>query len=120
MVRIRRLLLRAGRFMPVTLKGSHIHLCVVNAYIEIDMTTRRKTGTMAGREVVMASDGDRRLLSVEEAAAIIGVSRYTLRAWLREGRLAHIRLGRRVVLDPADLARFVDAGRVPARDEACR
>jgi excisionase family DNA binding protein len=68
----------------------------------------------------MAADEHRKLINVKEAAGLLGVSPFTVRAWLREGRLAHIRLGRRVVLDPADLTRFVDAGRVPARDEACR
>jgi len=32
-VRFRRLLLLADRFMPVTLKGSHINLYVVNVYM---------------------------------------------------------------------------------------
>ena len=66
----------------------------------------------------MASDEDRRLLSVEEAAVIIGVSRYTLRAWLRQRRLAHIRLGRRVLFDLIDLDKFISANRIAARDEA--
>ena len=65
----------------------------------------------------MASGEDRKLLNVVEAAAMIGVSHYTLRAWLRQRRLAHLRLGRRILFDPADLARFIDASRVPARGE---
>ena len=76
-------------------------------------------GTGTERET-MAVGEHRKLINVKEAAGLLGVSPFTVRAWLREGRLAHIRLGRRVVLDPADLARFVDAGRVPARDGACR
>jgi excisionase family DNA binding protein len=54
-------------------------------------------------------------LSIRAAAAIAGVSPYTLRTWLRQRRLAHIRLGRRVVIDPRDLEKFVQAGRVEAR-----
>ena len=68
----------------------------------------------------MATGEDRRLLSVVEAAGMIGASQYTLRAWLRQRRLAHLRLGRRILFDPADLARFVQANRVAGRDEACR
>jgi excisionase family DNA binding protein len=70
------------------------------------------------KEVLMATGEDRRLLSVVEAAGMIGVSQYTLRAWLRQRRLAHLRLGRRVLFDPTDLARFIASNRVAASDEA--
>lgn len=55
-------------------------------------------------------------LSVHEAAARLGVSRFTLRAWLRQRRIPYFRLGRRVVLSDADVERFLAAHRVEARE----
>jgi excisionase family DNA binding protein len=39
----------------------------------------------------------------------------TWRAWLRQGRLAHIKLGRRILVSESDLADFLAAHRRPAR-----
>jgi excisionase family DNA binding protein len=55
-----------------------------------------------------------RLLSVDEAAARLGVSKYTLRGWLFQRRLPFAKLGRRVLLDPADVQRFLEENRVEA------
>jgi len=57
-------------------------------------------------------------LSVKEAAPILGVSVFTVRAWIRQRRLPFHRLGRRIVLDPSDLERFLGAHRVEAREES--
>ena len=59
-------------------------------------------------------------LSVVEAAGRLGVSRFTVRSWLRQRRLAYHKLGRRVVLDEADVERFLEAHRVEAREDAGR
>ncbi len=59
-------------------------------------------------------------LSVAEAAARLGVSRYTVRSWVRQRRLEHYRLGRRVVISQAEVERFLAVNRVPARDEVGR
>jgi excisionase family DNA binding protein len=56
-----------------------------------------------------------RLISVDEAAKRIAVSRYTLRSWLRQGRLPFHRLGRRILLAPIDLENFIAGNRVEAR-----
>jgi excisionase family DNA binding protein len=52
------------------------------------------------------------LKGIPEAALRMNVSKFTLRRWVRERRLAHYRLGRRVVLSEADLERFLAANRV--------
>lgn len=49
------------------------------------------------------------------AAAFIGVSPHTLRAWTRERRIPFHRCGRRIVFVVADLERFLADNRVEAR-----
>lgn len=58
--------------------------------------------------------------SVGSAAARCGVSPFTMRAWLRQRRIPFFKLGRRVVLDAADVDAFLRAHRVEAREEAGR
>jgi excisionase family DNA binding protein len=55
------------------------------------------------------------LLSVPSAAALLGVSSFTLRKWLRQRRIGYVRLGRRVLLAPSALDRFVSEGTVRPR-----
>lgn len=55
---------------------------------------------------------DDRLLSLPEAASRLGVSRHTMRAWIRQRRLPFVRLGRRVLLHPRDVENFIEANRV--------
>ncbi len=54
--------------------------------------------------------------SVAEAAPVLGVSVYMVRALIRQRRLPYHRIGRRIVLDRADLERFLVAHRVEARE----
>jgi excisionase family DNA binding protein len=53
-----------------------------------------------------------KLLNVSEAAGRLGISPLTLRSWLRQGRLGYHRLGRRILLSPDDVERFIDQSRV--------
>ena len=59
-------------------------------------------------------------LSVSEAASLLGVSPFTLRAWVRERRIPFYRLGRRIVFSRTELAEFLSAARVPMRTEPSR
>ena len=59
-----------------------------------------------------------RNLSLKPAARRIGVSPFTLRAWsIYQGRIAFIRLGRRVLFATTDLDAFVARHRIAARYE---
>jgi excisionase family DNA binding protein len=50
------------------------------------------------------------LLSVEDAAARLGgVSKWTVYAWLSQGRLHKTKIGSRVMIADADLAAFIAA-----------
>jgi excisionase family DNA binding protein len=56
-------------------------------------------------------------LSVQAAAAEIGISPHTLRAWLRQRRLGYVRAGRRVLVPLAEVQAFLNRNRVPASEE---
>ena len=45
------------------------------------------------------------------------VSRHTWRAWIREGRIPVLRLGRRVRVAEEDYRRFIAENRTPAREK---
>ena len=55
------------------------------------------------------------LLSIHEGAALLGLSPHTIRTWLRQQRIAHVRLGRRVLLERNTLQRFVRSHVVEAK-----
>jgi excisionase family DNA binding protein len=56
------------------------------------------------------------LLSVDDAAKQLGgISSWTVRAWLSQGRLARVKVGRRTMIRLTELERFVrDGGNSPA------
>ncbi len=51
------------------------------------------------------------LFGLWDAAASLGLSHWTLRDWIRKGKLQAVRLGRRVLVEPAELERLIAAGR---------
>jgi excisionase family DNA binding protein len=59
---------------------------------------------------------DKRLLTIPEAAEELSVRPTTLRAWLYQRRLPHVRLGRRVAVPREAIDKFIEEGLVPARD----
>ena len=59
-----------------------------------------------------------RPLTVKEAAAELNVSVYTIRAWVAQRRIGHVRLGRAVRVPAAEIQRLLDRGSVPALREA--
>jgi excisionase family DNA binding protein len=57
---------------------------------------------------------DNKLLTVEEAAERLGTSVRFARRLIAERRIAFVKVGRHVRIDPADLEAFIAAGRVEA------
>ena len=47
------------------------------------------------------------LLDVRAAASLLSVSPWTIRAYIRQGKLSPVRLGRLVRLDQEELSKFV-------------
>jgi excisionase family DNA binding protein len=53
-------------------------------------------------------------LGVKEAAEAVGLSHWTIRKFIREGKLRSVRLGKRVLVEPGELERLIEAGRKAA------
>jgi excisionase family DNA binding protein len=57
------------------------------------------------------------LKSVEKAAEFLSISPFTVRAYLRDGKLKPTRIGRRVLLRQEELERFVMERTADSREE---
>jgi excisionase family DNA binding protein len=55
------------------------------------------------------------LLSVPEAAALLGIKVWTLRQWLSQRRIAFIKIGRLTKLTLEDITVFIERNRQEAR-----
>jgi excisionase family DNA binding protein len=53
------------------------------------------------------------LKDVKQAAALLGISPWTVRAYVRDGKLIPVRIGRRVLLEEVELERFIADGKKP-------
>jgi excisionase family DNA binding protein len=51
------------------------------------------------------------LVGVPKAAEAIGLSPWTIRQYVRRGKIRAIRIGRRVLIEPSELQRLIDEGR---------
>ncbi len=58
----------------------------------------------------------RALKSIEEAAGLLRISKWTVRAYIRDGKLRAIRLGRRVLIEESELERLIASGKAPLED----
>jgi excisionase family DNA binding protein len=53
------------------------------------------------------------VLDVRQAAHALSISPWTIRRYITDGKLRPIRIGRRVLIEPSELQRLVEAGRKP-------
>ncbi len=56
------------------------------------------------------------LLSITEAATVLGVSKQTVRKWIRDGLLNAILMGRRIKVDRMELERILREGTSPIEE----
>jgi excisionase family DNA binding protein len=56
---------------------------------------------------------DGRPLTVSQAAEELNLKPSTIRAWIAQRRLGHVRLGRAVRIPAAEIQRVLDSGFVP-------
>jgi hypothetical protein len=57
------------------------------------------------------------LQSIKQTAAILGLSPWTVISYLRQGKIKPVRLGRRVLIEPSEIARVIEAGRTNTEHE---
>lgn len=62
--------------------------------------------------MVMSDKDDK--VALRCAASLLGVSPFTLRAWVRRRRIPFYRLGRRIVFSRRELAEYLETCRVEA------
>ncbi|MBS0180020.1 MAG: helix-turn-helix domain-containing protein [Nitrospira sp.] len=60
----------------------------------------------------------KRLLTVEETAAYLGLSKLTVYDWVSQRKIEHVKIGRLVKFDPRVLDRWIDQHTVKPRSSA--
>ena len=60
------------------------------------------------------ADSPRQLVTLNTASQQLDTPVETLRHWVRQGRLAKFKLGRRVLLDQAEIDSLIEQSRTPA------
>lgn len=55
------------------------------------------------------------LRSIEFTAQQMGISPYTVRAWIGDGLLGSVKLGRRRLVPESEISRVISEGTIPAR-----
>ena len=58
-------------------------------------------------------DTEKLVLDVKQAANALSMSPWTIRRYITLGKLKAVRIGRRVLIEPRELQRLVEAGRKP-------
>jgi excisionase family DNA binding protein len=51
------------------------------------------------------------LLTIEDVARLLGRTHWTLRHDVKAGRLRCVRIGRRIMVEPSEIQRFIEEGR---------
>ncbi len=54
---------------------------------------------------------------IDEAAALIGLSPWTLRKYISTGKLSVVKIGRRTLIERAELERLVEEGRIERHEQ---
>lgn len=57
-------------------------------------------------------------LGVQEAEQLTGISRWTWRKWAYDGRVASVKLGKRLLIPLKDIERLVEDNTRPRRSDA--
>ena len=50
-------------------------------------------------------------LGLRQAAEAVGLSHWTLRLYVRQGKIRALKIGRRVLIEPGELQRLIEQGR---------
>jgi excisionase family DNA binding protein len=77
--------------------------------VSLGMTTSHETSTPT---IIQQLSVRKSYVSSTEAIGILGVTRQTFCLWVRQGKLAAIRIGNAYMIDPAHLAAWLRAREV--------
>lgn len=55
------------------------------------------------------------LKSIEQAAEMLALSPWTVRLYVRQGKIRPVRIGRRVLIEPPEIRRIIEEGRGQVR-----
>jgi excisionase family DNA binding protein len=66
-----------------------------------------------GRSEARANDNALEpLLTIDEAARLIGRTHWTLRRDIKTAKIGCVRIGRRIMIEPSEIRRLIEEGRV--------
>lgn len=65
-------------------------------------------------------EAEKMLWNVKEAGSALSLSPWTIRRYISDGKLRTVRMGRRVLVEPAECRRFVEECRKALRPRASR
>lgn len=57
-----------------------------------------------------------KLMSVKEAAEALALAPATIRLWIGQRRIGHVRLGRAIRIRSSEVERILEAGEIPAAE----
>ena len=60
---------------------------------------------------------DKLALGIDEAAGLIGLSPWTIRKYVSTGRLSVVKIGRRTLIERAELERLIEEGRIERHEQ---
>jgi excisionase family DNA binding protein len=58
-----------------------------------------------------------KLLSVTEAAQVLGLSPHTINSWVSQRRITFVKIGSRTMFDREDLSALIQANKIQPRDK---
>ena len=74
-----------------------------------------KPDSLYGGVIMSILFGEKRLISVEDAAKYLGVQKSTIYSWASRRKIPSVKMGRRLLFDQQDLDRMIEAGKREAR-----
>ena len=57
------------------------------------------------------------LIGIQEAAEALGLSPWTVRQYIRDGKIKAVRIGRRALVEPSELENLIAAARYPCQSK---
>jgi excisionase family DNA binding protein len=58
-------------------------------------------------------DTQKLVLDIRQAAHALSIRPWTIRRYIKDGKLKPVRIGKRVLIEPSELQRLIEAGRGP-------